>query len=99
VHPIDNVLPPEVVEVKMDNKANHMTCMFVDMAGDNDHAMLRLEQIIKLFHLHMGPTWFFFLLLVPRQHHVTQNHFQYCLRTTFALVLEDEGCVIPGFTV
>jgi hypothetical protein len=92
------VLPQEVVGVKLDDKANHTTCVFVDMASDDDHAILRVVQIIKLFHLHMDPTWLF-LLLVPRQRHVTQNHFQYCLRTIFALVLEDEGCVIPGFTV
>ncbi len=60
MHPIDNVLPPEVVEVKVDDKANHTACVDVDMAGDDDHAMLRLEKIIKLFHLHMGPTWFLF---------------------------------------
>jgi hypothetical protein len=51
----------------VDDKANHTACADVDMAGDDDHTMLRLEQIIKLFHLHMGPTWFFSLLLVP--HH------------------------------
>uniref|UniRef100_A0A0E0K0A3 Bidirectional sugar transporter SWEET n=1 Tax=Oryza punctata TaxID=4537 RepID=A0A0E0K0A3_ORYPU len=49
VHPIDDVLPPEVVEVKVDDEDTNSTDgVDVDMAGDGDHAMVRrAEQIIK----------------------------------------------------
>lgn len=44
VHPIDDVMTSEVVEVKVDDEETNRTD---EMAGDGDHAMVRTEQIIK----------------------------------------------------
>uniref|UniRef100_A0A0E0DNT4 Bidirectional sugar transporter SWEET n=1 Tax=Oryza meridionalis TaxID=40149 RepID=A0A0E0DNT4_9ORYZ len=84
VHTIDNAraVPGGGGGVKVDDEANHTGGVDIDMAGDNDHAMFRPKQVIKLFHLHMDPTCFFIFLFFFLCH-VTQN----CLRTIFLRML------------